>query len=947
MKQPIEIRDFKGLATNADLEDLPLGYLQTCTNMRPHNGKLVKTFGMGVFIAGTLAEDIKTLFTFINENLSTDFAYIGVYVNPATFVVTVYICIDEATWVAASTIFTMGSTTFYHKDATNPILQNDGILRILPGNVAEADGNQSKGIWIGHIEEDFFDGLWTIAEQAITGDAQFYAYPTNCTLPALTMTISQNAGTAMAADTYYYKFSYVYDGVQESLLTASPVSIALTANYFPQLAFQITYANHNKRVTALNVYRSDAPDGVYYKIHTIDFLRAAADVLGTAVGYYGAYWIYVPALTSFSFDANVDSDYALVIGGLTYELMDVTTGSGNTRFQIDATPINGGTAAPVTADIWDTAWALHKWNGGAYAATGQEGTTGGAYGGQATVITNYDTGSDTLIDELLLFFESATPAKRIITRNYDNAIKYTGSVVGTGATVKTWKVLRSGYGLYYAADNTTYAQYNFYDINLADGAEFPLADEPSIDVNGKYARIVNERLFQANIVLDPAGAQEVHESWVAYSEVGQYDVNPASNVIRIHSKDGGPITGLGELSGNPVFLFEHSDVIIETKTYPNEPKRWRIREVVHNIGNIADQGYITVLDQMFTIAEDGIYRLTAGNIAETDVVPVEKLKITDLIEDTYQAFTKAEKQSVIAAYDARKSEVLFYIGSDSGNQASGGTPSADSTNPTYPVAQAFDGNDLTWWQTENIALPHWLKYDLGAGNAKAITKIVMTHYTVIGNQIQDFLFQGSNNDTDWTTLLTITNAPNGAGTFSWRFVNSTAYRYYRVYITEVYGSSTVPMINELQLIQSSKQILAFNILEQAWRTIDTDANFNVAATDEEGNLIAYNDEDNKIYSLSESEAVGFSIKTPVFHISDIRFEPIGHIVVTYKSATALTINLYTERATSPGATYTLAVSTEWTTVRLGVHYRAKKFEVQIVDTTPGTGNTEIGRLLID
>ncbi len=84
----------------------------------------------------------------------------------------------------------------------------------------------------------------------------------------------------------------------------------------------------------------------------------------------------------------------------------------------------------------------------------------------------------------------------------------------------------------------------------------------------------------------------------------------------------------------------------------------------------------------------------------------------------------------------------------------GGTASADSeTNGA--TANGCDNNEATEWQTNDTDLPHWWKYDLGAGVTKTIRKFRSKIYYALG---KDFTIAGSNNDSDWTTLYSGTRA---------------------------------------------------------------------------------------------------------------------------------------------------------------------------------------------
>jgi len=99
----------------------------------------------------------------------------------------------------------------------------------------------------------------------------------------------------------------------------------------------------------------------------------------------------------------------------------------------------------------------------------------------------------------------------------------------------------------------------------------------------------------------------------------------------------------------------------------------------------------------------------------------------------------------------------------------------------------------TYWSGN--AASEWLKYDLGSGITKTIQQIVIVARG--GNSPKDFTFQGSNDNSNWTTLLTVSGwtydehwalspAPEEgdyAGRQTWQFSNSIAYRYYRINVT--------------------------------------------------------------------------------------------------------------------------------------------------------------------
>ena len=106
----------------------------------------------------------------------------------------------------------------------------------------------------------------------------------------------------------------------------------------------------------------------------------------------------------------------------------------------------------------------------------------------------------------------------------------------------------------------------------------------------------------------------------------------------------------------------------------------------------------------------------------------------------------------------------------------GGTPTASNSYPGFPPSQACDGDPLTNWISANGDLfPYWWKYDLGAGVAKAAVKVKIYGATVWG--IDEWSFEGSNDDVAWTTLYTGGVLVDGWQEFT--FINTIKYRYYK------------------------------------------------------------------------------------------------------------------------------------------------------------------------
>jgi hypothetical protein len=165
--------------------------------------------------------------------------------------------------------------------------------------------------------------------------------------------------------------------------------------------------------------------------------------------------------------------------------------------------------------------------------------------------------------------------------------------------------------------------------------------------------------------------------------------------------------------------------------------------------------------------------------------------ILDLME--YANDAAAQAAFVTSASQGWGSDVL-----------TGGTASASSVYGSYYADYAFDNNAGSFWNADGTGQPFWLKYDLGSG----VTKIV-NRYTVQSRPANefypiDFKLQGSNNDSGWTDLDTQTGQSFTAGekkTYTLATPNTTAYRYYRLYVTTSADGNTYCAIAEVEMME--------------------------------------------------------------------------------------------------------------------------------------------------
>lgn len=152
------------------------------------------------------------------------------------------------------------------------------------------------------------------------------------------------------------------------------------------------------------------------------------------------------------------------------------------------------------------------------------------------------------------------------------------------------------------------------------------------------------------------------------------------------------------------------------------------------------------------------------------------------------------------------------------NVATGGTASADANDANHPPSDAFDGLltdtvssvSQNMWQSGSGAFPHWLEYDFGAGNEKAIVAIGL-----VSERTQrcpkDFDVQYSDNGTDWTTAWSVTGATWSFDKQFRRFVDPSwtegsysgspygSHSYWGLFMQQQGGTSVSVSVAELQM----------------------------------------------------------------------------------------------------------------------------------------------------
>ena len=127
----------------------------------------------------------------------------------------------------------------------------------------------------------------------------------------------------------------------------------------------------------------------------------------------------------------------------------------------------------------------------------------------------------------------------------------------------------------------------------------------------------------------------------------------------------------------------------------------------------------------------------------------------------------------------------------------------DGTGDTFPYEafdQSFAYGAYQGWSVAHANNPAWIKVQ--CPTATVVNRIgLLRYYSVTNSAPKDYVLQGSNDDSNWTALLTVSNKTDWvAGETVWtNIANTTAYTYYRIYCT-AFNDATYCGFSEIVLV---------------------------------------------------------------------------------------------------------------------------------------------------
>ena len=140
----------------------------------------------------------------------------------------------------------------------------------------------------------------------------------------------------------------------------------------------------------------------------------------------------------------------------------------------------------------------------------------------------------------------------------------------------------------------------------------------------------------------------------------------------------------------------------------------------------------------------------------------------------------------------------------SADLCTGGTPTGSSYyDGSMTPDKAVNDSASDYWVSASTPTPHWWKYDFGSGVSHVVTQYTIQVMPGGQNPPRQWVFEGSNDDSNWTALDTKNTDVNfNAGERKvFPFTNTTAYRYVRLRVT--YAPSGYAALSEFEVMKDA------------------------------------------------------------------------------------------------------------------------------------------------
>lgn len=300
-------------------------------------------------------------------------------------------------------------------------------------------------------------------------------------------------------------------------------------------------------------------------------------------------------------------------------------------------------------------------------------------------------------------------------------------------------------------------------------------------------------------------------------------LDPISNTVQLAVRTGGTDYFSPNQTYNNTSYHEES---YTWTTNPNTTSAWTWSEIdsleagmkriggggqaVTQVWVVVDYTTATIEQEGFRFRNDDGSESTATWLAAQDtnvsLDPADTFRLRLLVNTTGSAGAlqyKLQYRKNAGAWG----DVALNGSSFSGDLTTGGTASASHENqPSEGSDEAFDNSSSTKWLAFNTT--PWLKYQFPSSETHIVTKYAITS----GNDDdtrdpKDWTLEGSNDNTNWTTVDTVTGETFASRGLRKEFIcdapGSTAYEYYRLNISSNNGNGSITQLAELEMYEDN------------------------------------------------------------------------------------------------------------------------------------------------
>jgi hypothetical protein len=632
-----------GLITNADAEDIPKNACIDTNNFDIDvQGKLIKR--KGTTTSSTLSGvNLKYIYKWVNSKLPSPSSYWIAYDTLANRLVRY-----DSDWTNQTVIKTFSSSQPIYVE----IVPFSNRLRF------GFDDKQDPSIY-EYIDREYFFGLYDPSASFNYDTAK----PKQITLTTFENYTKQANGNCPVGY-YYYKIVPVYDGMQEPALPDTYAKYYNTsASGVIMMKAEFTTTDFDKRITALNVYRSFSSDDqtapVYYLQKTIPTNTKSTHIDNKGATNSSSTTgkkqiicmggdsdtdfsdINTWATTSGFGNSNFDRVY-ITIGSTAYDWTDDASEGGNKFTYTSSSVLTLNSSASEPDNKFDDDVTITR----ADATNNQNASeTRRVYCGDRLLHNaSWDWEQNEVSGYHALISFSSNNDRFVVASNGPLVQVSSGiSVSGTSGTV----TLTNGYKWSVSGSTVTL----IYDDNNQAVSRLHNLTTDKNDIRYRHGKYINGRYYQANVVLDPSDENEVHNDFIMFSEIQQPDVTPITNYIQLKDSQGGEILGLRQVGDSLVVFMENG--VYRLRVPSTDPRSFSLKEAEENIGCVSSRSIVQVGSYVFFASKDDIYALTPS---------YEIQPCGSSIRDIWQG--KANKESTFGIYDPIKHRVLYVFGND-------------------------------------------------------------------------------------------------------------------------------------------------------------------------------------------------------------------------------------------------------------------------------------------